>query len=75
MVHPLKQYRDDNGLTQPALAEQLGVTKATISRWESGTRSPRKATLPLIVEKTGISPGALLGIDQGESADAEVPQC
>lgn len=66
--HPLKTFRDNHGLTQPALAKQLGVTTATISRWESGTRSPRKAKLPEIIEKTGISPAALLGIEDHAEA-------
>lgn len=66
--HPLKEFRDSRGLTMPALAKELGVTTGALSRWESGARVPRKATLRLIVEKTGISPAALLGMEQTESA-------
>lgn len=29
------------GVTQARMAEELGVTRATINRWESGMRRPR----------------------------------
>lgn len=32
-------------LSQKALAEELGVTYATISRWENDNRTPQMATL------------------------------
>ncbi|MDY3041048.1 helix-turn-helix transcriptional regulator, partial [Streptococcus pluranimalium] len=32
----LKKYRQDNGLTQAELAEQLDVSDKTISKWENG---------------------------------------
>lgn len=34
----LKQWRAERSLTQSALGGVLGVTKACISRWESGLR-------------------------------------
>jgi DNA-binding transcriptional regulator YiaG len=34
----LETWRDGHGLTQEQLAKHLGVTKACISRWESGKR-------------------------------------
>lgn len=32
----LKQYRRDKTLTQQELADLLGVSNKTVSRWESG---------------------------------------
>ena len=49
------------GMTQAALAEQLGVTERAIQRWEGGTRTPKaeslKAFLALCLEHHVFSPG------------------
>lgn len=36
----VKEYRKRNGITQEALAEDLGVDRTTISRWETGRDEP-----------------------------------
>jgi DNA-binding XRE family transcriptional regulator len=38
----LKKFRDNRGYSQETLAEDLGVSKATVVRWESGTTKPSK---------------------------------
>jgi len=52
--HPLKAYRADRGLTQDALAKELGVSSITVSRWETGARKIDDALLHEIADKTGI---------------------
>lgn len=61
MAHPLKAFRERQTppLTQTALAELLGVSRASVCRWESGERMPDEDLLPTISEKTGIAPGDL----------------
>ncbi|HEX2174213.1 MAG TPA: helix-turn-helix transcriptional regulator [Dehalococcoidia bacterium] len=44
----LKRWRESHGLTQQQLADEVGVTWVTIARWEAGSRSPNKFTLPLL---------------------------
>ncbi len=60
LKHPLRQYRDENNLTQAALGEKLGVTGATVLRWESGERLPRRGQWALIKLRTGIEPGEFI---------------
>ena len=40
MGERIKQLRKENGMTQTALAETLGVTKGTVSTWETNSRTP-----------------------------------
>lgn len=57
--HPLKLYRDEKGLTQTALAKELGVTDVAVSRWETRRRKIDGKLLAVISEKTGIPKTAL----------------
>jgi len=52
MSHVLTSYR--NGRSQVWLAKQLRVTKATVSRWESGRRKIAINLLPKVARITGI---------------------
>ena len=52
--HPLKSYRSEAGLTQNALAKELGVSSITVSRWETGARKIDRTKLEIVAEKTGI---------------------
>jgi transcriptional regulator with XRE-family HTH domain len=62
--HPLKIFRERHTppLTQQQLAQLLGVSKATISRYESGKRAPLRKDLPRLSAITGITPAALIGL-------------
>lgn len=51
--HPLVRYRDKHELSVTALAEKLGVSKATVSRWEYG-RLPEQKLWPVIKAETGV---------------------
>jgi len=45
-----RRLRERVGLSQEQIAQELGVDRAAVSRWESGVRSPRGATLRPYVE-------------------------
>jgi transcriptional regulator with XRE-family HTH domain len=57
--HPIKSYRDLGKLSQQGLADRLGVTKATVSRWEAHKRKISPAILSQISARTGIPPQKL----------------
>lgn len=40
IVNRIKDLRTAAGMTQKALADQLGVTVPTVSKWELGQRTP-----------------------------------
>ena len=40
MGERIKELRKANGMTQTELAEKMGVTKGTVSTWETDSRKP-----------------------------------
>lgn len=69
MTNPLKAWRDERKLTQPAAAELVEVDAMTFSRWERGENFPRKNKWPKIEEVTGITPSQMIGhVKAGEAA-------
>ena len=44
----IKSLRNRAGLSQEAMAEILGVTHATVSRWETGFSKPRPYIFPAL---------------------------
>lgn len=60
-IHPLKVFRENQEppLSQGDLAVLLGVARETVTRWESGSRKIDEQKLPIVAEKTGISPREL----------------
>lgn len=79
----LKKQRESRGLSQYKLAQQLGVSQATVGMWESGKRDPSFPVLRTICEFFGVSADQFLGLQTSEvvkrpvqpalsSADAEL---
>ncbi|MBQ8404627.1 MAG: helix-turn-helix transcriptional regulator, partial [Clostridia bacterium] len=62
----IRKFRKKNDLTQEALAERLGVTYQSVSRWENGTTYPDLEFLPAISELLGVSADELIGMPQIE---------
>lgn len=71
----IMENRKRLGLTQDALAEQLGVTAQAVSKWENDQSCPDIATLPKLAEIFGITTDALLGREPDSVVhEAEVVQ-
>lgn len=69
-AHPIRQFRERQvpPLSQEDLADQIGVDRVTVARWESGDRKPDPTLLAKIVEITGI-PARDLRPDLAERAE------
>jgi len=63
----LLAIRATEGLTQEALAERLGVSFATVNRWEGGVNKPQKAALASIAALAET-----VGVDLAELVDGSV---
>lgn len=59
----IARMRKERKLTQEDLASFLGVTKASVSKWETGQSYPDIALLPRIATYFGISIDALIGYE------------
>ncbi|HBV52511.1 MAG TPA: hypothetical protein DEF06_09485 [Clostridiales bacterium] len=62
----IRNFRKKNDLTQEALADRLGVTYQSISRWENGTTYPDLELIPAIAEVLAVTVDKLLGMPQIE---------
>lgn len=68
----LKELRKEKNLTQEALAEQLGVSGRTVSRWETGCNMPDIGILVGIAEFYDISiPEIIAGERKSEKMNQE----
>ena len=56
----LTEKRREKGITQDELAAYIGVSKASVSKWETGQSYPDITFLPLIASYFGISIDALM---------------
>lgn len=73
----LAGLRKEQGLTQQQLAEELGVTDKTVSRWETGAYLPPVDMLQCLAEKYGITVDQLLNgssNDHAEKKTAALPR-
>ncbi len=64
--------REQKGLTQADIANELGVTPAAVSKWENGSSKPRVEVLFRLAEILGVRPEELMaGKHLGETLDPE----
>ena len=72
LAENIRSYRKSLGFTQEQLAERLGITLATVSKWERGGSEPDLARIMDLAELFHVSVDALIGFSMhGTDADTE----
>ena len=72
LADTLKKLRTEKGLTQIQLANRMIVNKATISRWESGSRLPDAAMMTRLSKVLDVDVGTLLSAAAGSDESPNV---
>lgn len=65
----IRELRKANGITQEKLAEYLGVTYQSVSKWENGVSLPGIALLPVIANVFGVTIEELYGSGNSEQTN------
>ena len=66
--------RKEKGMTQEMLAEQLGVTRQAVARWETGKALPGTANLFMLRELLGIPPEEAALEEKTEAREPDVQE-
>jgi len=65
----LKERRIELGLTLKDVADYVGVSEATVSRWESGNiANMKRSRVQALAEILKVSPLDIIGVDRDEEA-------
>lgn len=51
----LRELREESGMSQPQLAERIGVTNGAVGNWETGERYPRKTAVNALADVFGVT--------------------
>lgn len=62
-IKRLKEMRKDKGLSMSELANKIGVSTNTISRWERGERIPNLEALVALAKFFKVSTDYLCGLE------------
>ena len=65
----IRRLRREKGITQENLAEFLGVTFQSVSKWERGESYPDITILPAIASFFGVTTDEVLGMDKSRLED------
>lgn len=55
LAENIRKFRTDADLTQAKLADLVGVTRATVTQWETGWSQPRMGAVEKLSEVLGVS--------------------
>lgn len=67
----LKELRVKNGLSQEKLAERLGVSRQSVSKWEQGYAVPSSDNVLELSKLYGISADNILNCEAPQAAEDE----
>lgn len=56
----LRRFREENGLTQQALADMLAISHQSISKWEKGVTYPQVIWVYRIADVLRVNPEKLI---------------
>lgn len=59
----IKAAREETGITQEELAEEVGISRAAVARYESGEIEPKIKNLVAIATRLNVTTDYLLGIE------------
>lgn len=65
----LRQLRERSGMSQEKLAEQLGVSRQVITKWENGTGTPKIDNLKALADCFHVTLDELLGRTEASDPD------
>lgn len=60
LAENIKKFRTDADLTQAKLADLVGVTRATVTQWETGWSQPRMGAVEKLSQVLGVSMSELV---------------
>ncbi len=60
----IKELRIEKGITQPQLAQLVGVSKGMISVWENNVNEPKATYIKRLAVALEVSSDYLLGIEK-----------
>lgn len=69
----ISYYRRKRGYSQQALADMMGVSRQSVSKWETGESLPEVTKLPQLAALFGVTTDFLLS-DDALAEDGEVPK-
>ena len=70
IAEKIRRYRREKDVTQEQMAQAIGVSAQSVSKWECGDGYPDITLLPSIANYFGVSVDAVLGTDEiGVEAD------
>lgn len=58
----IKELRTERGISQNALARQIGVSQKAIDYWERGINEPKASYVSALAQFFGVSADFLLGL-------------